>query len=383
MSAEQSHLPPLAGSGLTHSSPETLRQTQQAATTAGCDERQALQHQQQQASGHHAGSPPHAAAERLPAGIQPQYQQLPASGQHTGLSPSPAPDVVPAQHPPQSQQEPTSGQHAGLPSASAPDKLPAQYQPWHHHHEQQQLLKTGADDGSDEDPDEHLELQRTVHALQRELAMTRSRQEKDELVSSLQHVFMNNMAMSSKGRRALLNLTSAYTYLFEVPETDCSVAQADNFPWQHGWEGPPGKPSVAQGVWHAIICCNGNAEMTFESLLPGMEGHLMNIQHLMRDPPRIWMQCLKLYARHVTNFLDKARGDMASPYAHQAALLGIELAAVIICKSGRIPQQHHAFQSNWASSKLSARHHHFAEIAGECAFSEAQKTKAIKKRQLY
>lgn len=55
-----------------------------------------------------------------------------------------------------------------------------------------------------------------------------------ELVSSLQLVFMNNLEISPKARRAVHNLTSAYTDLFEVPETDRSVAQvpkSSDFPW--------------------------------------------------------------------------------------------------------------------------------------------------------
>ena len=72
------------------------------------------------------------------------------------------------------------------------------------------------------------------------------------------------------------------------------------------------------------------------SRLPGMEGRLMNVQHLMREPPHIWMQRMKLYGHHIASFLDRAGGDRASPYAHQAALLGMEFAAIIICKSGRM-----------------------------------------------
>lgn len=41
--------------------------------------------------------------------------------------------------------------------------------------------------------------------------------------------------------------------------------QAEDFPWQQGWAGPDGQPSIAQNAWHAIICCNGEAEMTFAS----------------------------------------------------------------------------------------------------------------------
>ena len=43
-----------------------------------------------------------------------------------------------------------------------------------------QLLGT-ADLDSDEDPDEYLELHRTIFALQRELAMARSQEEKNEV----------------------------------------------------------------------------------------------------------------------------------------------------------------------------------------------------------
>ena len=51
-----------------------------------------------------------------------------------------------------------------------------------------------------------------------------------ELVSSLQLVFMNNLEISPRGRRAVHNLTSAYTDLFEVPETDRSVAKVPSTP---------------------------------------------------------------------------------------------------------------------------------------------------------
>ena len=67
-------------------------------------------------------------------------------------------------------------------------------------HQQQEALETAADLGSDgdpeehllqllgtadldsdDDPDEYLELHRTIYTLQRELAMARSQEEKDEV----------------------------------------------------------------------------------------------------------------------------------------------------------------------------------------------------------
>ena len=46
-----------------------------------------------------------------------------------------------------------------------------------------------------------------------------------ELVSSLQPVFLNHLAVQVEGRQAVFKLMSAYTNLYEVPETDRSFPQ--------------------------------------------------------------------------------------------------------------------------------------------------------------
>ena len=46
-----------------------------------------------------------------------------------------------------------------------------------------------------------------------------------ELVSSLQPVFLNHLAVQANSRQAVFKLMSAYTNLFGVPETDRSFPQ--------------------------------------------------------------------------------------------------------------------------------------------------------------
>ena len=67
-----------------------------------------------------------------------------------------------------------------------------------------------------------------------------------------------------------------------------------------------------------------------------MEGSLVNVQQIMHDPPHVWMQRMRLYGQHIATFLDKAGGHATSPAAQRAAQLGMEFAAVIIAKSGRM-----------------------------------------------
>ncbi|KAK9821354.1 hypothetical protein WJX74_002395 [Apatococcus lobatus] len=71
-------------------------------------------------------------------------------------------------------------------------------------------------------------LERAVSILQRELGLSRIREKKaEELVSSLQPVFLNQSAVRVEGRQAVFKLMSAYANLYEVPETDRSFPQAE------------------------------------------------------------------------------------------------------------------------------------------------------------
>lgn len=67
-----------------------------------------------------------------------------------------------------------------------------------------------------------------------------------------------------------------------------------------------------------------------------MEGHPMKVQHMIQDPPEIWLQRLKLYRHHIANCLDRAGGNSGSPAARKACQLGNELVAVVLSKTGRV-----------------------------------------------
>lgn len=62
----------------------------------------------------------------------------------------------------------------------------------------------------------------------------------------------------------------------------------------------------------------------------------LNLQQLIRDPAKVWLQRLEAYSLQVAELVDQADGDPSSAAGKRACELACEQLATALAKAGRL-----------------------------------------------